>query len=144
MELVGLCYSVVEWLDKKASEGYFKYSRVKCENLTWTWNEWALKIFQNFEIYFWVPLDRELAKKKFSKEAKLVNLTGIYKDCVGSFRKFSDFQLRPNFLIALTVAPKLFTPKNAQTSLKNAITHLQAPLGIKTLNNSYFNSLNFI
>lgn len=83
---------------------------------------------------FWIPDDRDLALKKFMNDADLVNLTGIYKDCVESTRKYTDFQFRPNFLIAMAVAPKLFNIKNANNALKNAINYLMSSIGIKTLN----------
>jgi glycogen debranching enzyme len=65
----------------------------------------------------------------------LVNRRGIYKDVFGSGtgREWSDYQFRPNFPIAMTVAPELFTPERALGALQLADEVLRAPLGMRTL-----------
>jgi glycogen debranching enzyme len=68
----------------------------------------------------------------------IVNRRGIYKDVIGSGpgREWSDYQLRPNFPIAMAVAPELFDVKHALTALQLTDTVLRAPLGMKTLDPS--------
>lgn len=68
----------------------------------------------------------------------LVNRRGIYKDVYrsGIGREWSDYQLRPNFPIAMTVAPELFDPQHALDALTIAENVLVAPLGMKTLDSS--------
>jgi glycogen debranching enzyme len=68
----------------------------------------------------------------------IINRRGIYKDVCGSGpgREWSDYQLRPNFPIAMTVAPELFDPKHALNALEVADNILRAPLGMKTLDSS--------
>jgi glycogen debranching enzyme len=65
----------------------------------------------------------------------VVNRRGIYKDVCGSGagREWSDYQLRPNFPIAMVVAPELFEPKHALHALRVVDGLLRAPLGMKTL-----------
>ena len=71
----------------------------------------------------------------YNIKTSLVNRRGIYKDVYGSGvgREWSDYQLRCNFPIAMTVAPELFDPHHALGALKIADKVLRAPLGMKTL-----------
>lgn len=75
---------------------------------------------------------------KFTINSKIVNRRGIYKDVFGSGadREWSDYQLRPNFPIAMTVAPELFDPNHALGALEIADNVLRGPLGMKTLDPS--------
>jgi glycogen debranching enzyme len=72
---------------------------------------------------------------QFDVKTELVNRRGIYKDVYrsGAGREWSDYQFRPNFAIAMTVAPELFDGKRALGALKLADEVLRAPLGMKTL-----------
>ena len=61
--------------------------------------EWDRLIQNNFEKYFWIsatPDPKETAPN-------LINKRGIYKDVVGASHMYTEYQLRPNFPIALVV-----------------------------------------
>lgn len=90
-------------------------------------------IKENFETHFWIPVDRATASEKEGVEAGYIHRTGIYKDCVNSTQRYANYQLRPNFPIAMVVAPELFTPENAWTALQMAEKLLLGPLGMRTL-----------
>lgn len=68
-----------------------------------------------------------------SSDPKVINRRGIIKDCLGATQFWTDYQLRPNFCIALATAPDLIDPKRAWHALGMAETILMGPLGIKTL-----------
>ena len=95
--------------------------------------EWGKRIKANFEARFWIPVDKTVASEKEGPESGYIHRTGIYKDSVGSTQRYADFQLRPNFPIAMTVAPELFTAQNAWEALSRVRDLLLGPLGMKTL-----------
>lgn len=72
---------------------------------------------------------------KYNIDSSLVNRRGIYKDVYrsGIGREWSDYQFRPNFPIAMTVAPELFDDQHALGALRLADDILRGPLGMKTL-----------
>lgn len=138
VELVGLSKSVITWLAEMWELGKYPHQSVTSLGASWTWKEWADRIHANFEPHFWVSPD---------SQDPLVNRREIYKDSFGATQKWQDFQFRPNFLVAMTVAPEMFTPEKAQKALKLVEETLVGPLGIKTLDPSdwnyrgdYFNS----
>lgn len=152
VELVGLCFSTVSWLAKMFKKGIYPYSGVtltssQASSSTLSYADWSTLIKDNFETHFWIPNDRSIASEKEGIEAPYIHRTGIYKDSFGATKRYCDFQLRPNFPIAMVVAPELFTPENAWCALTKAKELLLGPLGMKTLdpndqvyNGYYFNS----
>lgn len=98
-----------------------------------TFLSWGKRIKSNFEKRFWLPVDKSVASEREGSEAGYIHRTGIYKDSVGATQRYADFQLRPNFPIAMAVAPELFTPQNAWEALNQVENLLLGPLGVKTL-----------
>jgi glycogen debranching enzyme len=99
-----------------------------------TYKQWNDLLQASFERSYYVPLD-PADDAKYDIKTELVNRRGIYKDVVGSGpgREWSDYQFRPNFPIAMTVAPELFEPTHAIGALKLADEVLRGPLGMRTL-----------
>jgi glycogen debranching enzyme len=75
---------------------------------------------------------------KYNINPRIINRRGIYKDVFGSGagREWSDYQFRPNFPIAMVVAPELFDENHALGALQLADKILRSPLGMKTLDPS--------
>ncbi|XP_031731854.1 glycogen debranching enzyme-like [Anarrhichthys ocellatus] len=92
--------------------------------------EWDLKIQENFEKKFYISHDPQNPEEK---QPKFVHKRGIYKDSFGASSPWCDYQLRTNFLIAMMVAPELFTVEKAWEVLGVAEKKLLGPLGMKTL-----------
>ena len=66
----------------------------------WTFEEWARRIDNNFEQHFWInPIPDPLREPR----SELINRRGIYKDSYLASKPWADFQLRPNFVVAMAV-----------------------------------------
>lgn len=73
---------------------------------TITYDQWNRKIQAHFEKLFFVsenPADRN------EKHPTLVHKRGIYKDSYGASSPWCDYQLRPNFTIAMVVVSRVET-----------------------------------
>ncbi|XP_043941550.1 glycogen debranching enzyme isoform X2 [Protopterus annectens] len=157
VEIVGLSKSAVHWLAELHKKKMFPYQGVtvlRNEPRKWTpaqlsyicctasdaapygnhemlsYESWDQKIQENFEKLFYVSGD---PNDPIEKHPNLVHKHGIYKDSYGASSPWCDYQLRPNFTIAMVVAPELFTPQKAMTALEMAEKKLLGPLGMKTL-----------
>ncbi|XP_046385636.1 glycogen debranching enzyme isoform X2 [Ischnura elegans] len=140
VELVGLSAAVVRWLSEMNKRGLYPHNGVTRNDantgkvMFWTFDEWASKIRDNFEKYFWIGDKDEEFGDNINR--KLVNRRCIYKDSVGASQPWADYQLRPNFTVAMAVAPELFDVSNAWKALTVADQVLRGPLGMKTLDPS--------
>lgn len=141
MKITGLVKSTLRWLDQLAAKGQFPFkgvdATIRGEKKLVTYKEWNDLIQSSFEKHYYVPTD-PAEDKDFALNPALVNRRGIYKDVVGSGsgREWSDYQFRPNFTVAMSVAPELFTPARAIGALRLADQVLRAPLGMCTLDPS--------
>lgn len=68
--------------------------------VTVSYDEWDRKIQNNFEKLFHVSEDPSDPNEK---HPNLVHKRGIYKDSYGASSPWCDYQLRPNFAIAMVV-----------------------------------------
>uniref|UniRef100_A0A336MYR3 Glycogen debranching enzyme n=1 Tax=Culicoides sonorensis TaxID=179676 RepID=A0A336MYR3_CULSO len=130
VELVGLQFAALRFLQKMAEKKVIPYSSVtrKCSEgstLIWSYKDWADKIADNFESKFFVGPN--------GVPSPPANKRNIYKDSCGATYEWADYQLRPNFTIAMVAAPEIFDPQNAWQALENARKYLLGPLGMKTL-----------
>ncbi|KAK2463702.1 hypothetical protein APHAL10511_004453 [Amanita phalloides] len=141
IEITGLLKSTLRWLGHLSGIGKFPFQGVEAEihgiQRLVTYSEWADLIQASFEKYYFIPADPS-EDGKYKIDARLVNRRGIYKDVYGSRsdREWADYQLRPNFPIAMAVAPELFDEEHALEALKVADKTLRGPLGMKTLDPS--------
>ncbi|CCO28440.1 4-alpha-glucanotransferase [Rhizoctonia solani AG-1 IB] len=136
VEITGLLFSTLRWLDGLGSKFPFKgvQATIDGQEKLVTYREWATLIQNAFERYYYVPLN-PVEDPDYVVDPRIINQRGIYKDVYGSGagREWSDYQLRCNFPIAMVVAPELFNPEHALGALKIADKRLRGPLGMKTL-----------
>ena len=139
IEITGLAFSTLSWVVQLHIEGKYKLSGVATAGgETISFAEWASKIQQNFERCYYIPTDSN-EDANYNVNSALVNRRGIYKDLYKSGKEYEDYQLRPNFPIAMTVAPELFDPAKALHALEMADTNIRGPTGMATLDPSDFN-----
>ncbi|KAK7429968.1 bifunctional 4-alpha-glucanotransferase/amylo-alpha-1,6-glucosidase [Neonectria magnoliae] len=133
IEITGLLYSALEWVSGLEKKGDYPYSSVKkADGSSISLADWAGLIKDNFERCYYVPLSPE-EDSKYDVNTPIVNRRGIYKDLYKSGKEYEDYQLRPNFAIAMTAAPSLFDEDHAIHALCLADTVLRGPTGMATL-----------
>jgi len=148
IEITGLLYSSLKWLATLSKEKQYKWnSAKKSDGEEITFEAWAKLIKDNFERCYYIPENPD-DDHKYVVKPDTVNRRGIYKDLFGGSKVYEDYQLRPNYAIAMTVAPDIFEPAHALYCIEIADTVLRGPLGIATLDPSdsnyrpyYINSL---
>jgi glycogen debranching enzyme len=140
VEMIGMLYSTVRWCSELYDQGKFKYEGVTLPDgkTPITYKAWADKIKANFERTFYVPRTPE-EDKDYDVNPSIINRRGIYKDLYRSGKEYEDYQLRPNFPVAMTVAPELFDPDHARFAIQMADRVLLGPQGMKTLDPSDLN-----
>ncbi|KAM6918647.1 glycogen debranching enzyme [Xenentodon cancila] len=134
VEIVGLSKSTVRWVVELHAKGLFPYDGVKVhrdgKEVFISYSQWNQQLQRSFEAAFWVS---GLPDDPNEKRPDLVHKKDIYKDSCGASSHWCDYQLRPNFAIAMVVAPELFTVERAWNALEIAEKKLLGPLGMKTL-----------
>ncbi|EAY03049.1 Amylo-alpha-1,6-glucosidase family protein [Trichomonas vaginalis G3] len=132
VEIIGLLASVLKWLAKLYTEKVIKVEGVNVSGKTITWKYWHSLIIANFEQYFYIPSNPK-HDSVYAIDSDLVIVRGIYKDTVGSSNPGHDYRFRPNFLIAMTVAPEIFDQVHAVRAIEMAEKHLCGKIGMRTL-----------
>ncbi|KAI8915293.1 glucanotransferase domain of glycogen debranching enzyme-domain-containing protein [Powellomyces hirtus] len=133
VEICGLTKYALTWivddiLGKGLGTKWWKWDSVaiKGKPKKIMYKEWNSMLQKSFEEYFFIPTESY-------NDPKLINRRGIYKDTVAASLDFMSFQLRPNFCMAMVVAPEMFNPDHARYALTIVKDALVGPLGIKTL-----------
>jgi glycogen debranching enzyme len=139
IEINALAYSVVSWLsrlDDSSAHGVIR-SITFHNGETVPLKEWSHRFHTAFERWFWVPTTSS-QDDHHCIDSRYVNKRGMYKDTVGSAAGWADYQLRPNQLVALAVAPDLFSAANACAALATVEDRLLDPhgMGVRTLDPS--------
>ncbi|KAF9925664.1 hypothetical protein BGZ65_007634, partial [Modicella reniformis] len=142
VEIVGLLKSSLRWVIELHKRNKFRLSVIEIGETSFKnavrparslslvgWND---LIQRNFEKHFYVPLD-PARDSEYVIRPELVNRRGMYKDTYGSITPYADYQLRPNFPVAMCVAPELFDKTHALQALELAKEVLLGPLGMRTL-----------
>ncbi|RKP33106.1 amylo-alpha-1,6-glucosidase-domain-containing protein, partial [Dimargaris cristalligena] len=146
VEITGLVKSTLRWLAQLSASGKFPHRGVKVQNDSAdgdgsrfvTYADWDQLIQRTFETHYYIPSETDAsandqAAAVVEPHPELINRRGIYKDTVGGSRPFANYQLRPNYSVALVVAPELFHPRRAIEAVLAVKDHLLGPLGLKTL-----------
>lgn len=84
------------WRNKENQSFLF----VPGQELFVSYSQWNQQLQQAFEAAFWVSEDPQDSNEK---NPELVHKKGIYKDSYGASSPWCDYQLRPNFTIAMVV-----------------------------------------
>lgn len=125
IEIIALLYSSLDFATKMGDKNVFKYKGIQLSNsINYPYTHWKLLLKDNFESCFYLP-----KKIHNNKEA-------IYKDCISNEKDSqTSYQLRPNYLIAMAIAPDLFNKHNAIKAIDNIEKYLMIPgsLGICSL-----------
>ncbi|KAK7204849.1 glucanotransferase domain of glycogen debranching enzyme-domain-containing protein [Myxozyma melibiosi] len=140
IEISGMLKSALRWVNELRKEGSYPYDSVTTAggSKVVTFKKWEELVQSNFERCYYVPLEPS-DDDKFVINKACVNRRGIYKDLFRSGKEYEDYELRPNFAIAMTVAPELFDAEKAIGAIAIADSVLRGPVGMRTLDPSDLN-----
>lgn len=127
IEIVGLCASVLKWLDECSKLGLINGIVYDV-----TFSEWYERIMLYFDKWFFIPSDPKDDDDYYVDE-NLIRNRGIYKDVIGSHSIEAEYKFRPNVLVAMCVAPEIFNFDHAVEALDKIEDKLMGKIGIKTL-----------
>jgi glycogen debranching enzyme len=138
VEITGMLYSTLVWVEALNKSGKFSWEGVTVKGKSIRYSDWASRIETSFEKCYYVPTDPK-DDASYDVNPKVINRRGVYKDLYRSGKEYEDYQLRPNFAIAMCVAPKLFDPEKALQAISLADKVLRGPTGMATLDPSDLN-----
>lgn len=88
---------------------FFYFLEILGSKLSVSYEDWDRNIQNNFEKLFYVSQDPSDPNEK---HPELVHKRGIYKDSCGASSPWCDYQLRPNFTIAMVVVRTALAPQS--------------------------------
>ena len=141
IEIISLLYSNLDFVVNMGNKNYFKYKSVVLSNgMNYPYLQWKLLIKDSFEGEFFVKkINIDIAKDHNNSAWSNSQIKrNIYKDYKSKNNiNIFEFQLRPNFLLALYISPELFTYSNVIKALNNVELYLlrngNNVIGLKTL-----------
>ena len=140
IEIIALIYSSLDFIINMGKNNYFKYKSVTLSNgENYPYSQWILLIKDSFEDEFYVKKYNIEIDNSYNNEWNQNPIKGnIYKDYKNKNDvNIYEFQLRPNFLIALYISPELFTYDNIINAINNVELYLLRNdtnvIGLKTL-----------
>lgn len=145
IEITALLYLAVDFMRGLYDSGNSKYSGVIVQGASKqiTFADWKNLIKTNFEKCFWIP--KNTSSPGFKINPSSVRKTEIYKDCYSGLD--TDYQLRPNALIAIGLASDLVTTANVLAHLQHSSVLFEPKsIGVKSLDpddevyRSYYNN----
>ncbi len=111
------------------NQNYLNFEKAKVNNSNkLLLSRWAELVKENFEKEFFIS-------KKISFDGT-PSKENYYRDYISNSEKnYQEYQLRPNFLIAMAVAPELFSKEKALKALEMAEKYLlvENAMGVRTL-----------
>ncbi|KAI8889108.1 glycoside hydrolase family 133 protein [Backusella circina FSU 941] len=133
IEITGLLKSALRWINQLIEKGEYQWKSVTLANEeTKTFRQWEELLQNHFERIYYVPKDSSM-DQDYEIISDIVHRRGIYKDVIRSSEPFTEYQLRPNFFIAMTVAPELFKKAHAHQAIMISKEVLVTPIGIRSL-----------
>ncbi|KTW30644.1 glycogen debranching enzyme [Pneumocystis carinii B80] len=139
IEISGMLKSTLRWINKLRKKNIYLWDYVVVQengcSKKIAFEEWERKIQENFEFCYYIPLDPQ-EDFKYDLNTSMINRRGIYKDLYHSSKEYEDYQLRPNFAVAMVVAPELFVPGHAFKAIEIADSVIRGPMGMLTLDPS--------
>lgn len=132
VEIIGLLKSTLRFVLELNTKGLFKYTDVVNQHGDKvTFKHWNDLLQKNFEKCFYIPMEGE--EGNYDVDNHIIHRRGIYKDLYKSSSTYEDYQLRPNFAIAMVVAPELFEVGHAMNAISLADRVIRGPVGMATL-----------
>lgn len=129
IEITALLSSTLRWLSSGTVTGQ---GGVTLSDGTFlTYSEWSRRLETSFEPHYYIPEMEAEDALCVDLRRELIRVRGMYKDTIGSVDLQAPYRLRPNMIVALSLAPWLFS--HGRVALATAEAHLMGPLGMRTL-----------
>jgi glycogen debranching enzyme len=106
VEIIGLLKAVVFWVSKLAKNNLFPSVVTLQDGKSYSFDQWNSALQTSFEKCFYIPKESSM-DSNYMIDSKIVNVRGIYKDTYKSSLHYTDYQLRPNFVVAMALVSLL-------------------------------------